>query len=87
MDLDKIRKDIDHIDRQLVDLFCQRMALSAQVAAYKKENGMAIYVPEREQSILEAVAQQAGPEMEAYVQKLYASLFALSRDYQAEVIK
>lgn len=87
MDLKEIRKDIDSIDRQLVDLFCRRMELAAQVAAYKKENDMAIFVPEREQQILEAVAQRAGPEMADYVRKLYTSLFELSRGYQAEVIK
>lgn len=87
MDLKEIRKDIDSIDRQLVDLFCRRMELAAQVAAYKKENDMAIFVPEREQQILEAAAQRAGPEMADYVRKLYTSLFELSRGYQAEVIK
>ena len=87
MDLTQIRQNIDHIDRQLVDLLCQRMALSAQVAEYKKENGLAIFVPQREQEILQHIGEQAGPEMAAYVCKLYASLFALSKDYQAEVIK
>ena len=36
MDLSEIRQDIDSIDQQMVDLFCRRMALSAQVADYKK---------------------------------------------------
>ena len=42
MDLTKIRQEIDSIDRQLVNLFCQRMNLSAQVAEYKKENGRSV---------------------------------------------
>ena len=87
MDLQEIRQNIDRIDQELVDLFCRRMELAAQVAAYKKENNMPIFVPEREQQILDAIAEQAGPEMAAYVRKLYAFLFALSKDYQAEVIK
>ena len=87
MDLQEIRQNIDRIDRELVDLFCRRMELAAQVAAYKKENNMAIFVPEREQQILDAIAEQADPEMATYVRKLYAFLFALSKDYQAEVIK
>ena len=87
MDLKEIRQNIDHIDRQLTDLLCQRMALSAQVAAYKKENNLPIFVPEREQQILDSVAKQAGPEMTPYLCKIYASLFEESRRYQAEVIK
>ena len=87
MDLTKIRQEIDSIDRQLVNLFCQRMDLSAQVAEYKKENGLPIIVPEREQQILDTVTRQAGTELSPYVRKLYTSLFELSRDYQAEVIK
>ena len=34
MDLNEIRQQIDTIDSQLVDLFCQRLALRAQVADY-----------------------------------------------------
>ena len=87
MDLTQIRQNIDHIDRQLVDLLCQRMALSAQVAEYKKENGLAIFVPQREQEILQHIGEQAGPEMTPYLRKIYAILFEESRRYQAEVMK
>ena len=38
MDLTDIRKEIDQIDGQLVNLFVQRMQLSGQVAQYKKEH-------------------------------------------------
>ena len=44
MDLSEIRQNIDKIDEELVRLFCERMALSAQVADYKKANNMPIYV-------------------------------------------
>ena len=87
MDLQEIRQNIDRIDQELVDLFCRRMELAAQVAAYKKENNMAIFVPQREQEILENIAEQAGPEMTPYLYKIYATLFEESRRYQAEVIK
>ena len=87
MDLNEIRQDIDNTDRKLVDLFCRRMALAAKVASYKKEHNMEIFVPEREQQILISAAEQAGPEMADYVRRLYQTLFELSRDYQAEVLK
>lgn len=87
MDLSQIRQEIDAIDAQLVKLLCQRMALSGQVANYKKANNLPILVPAREQAILQSIGEQAGPEMAPHVQRLYETLFAVSRDYQAEVMK
>jgi len=84
MELNEIRNSIDTIDDQLVSLFCQRMALSAQVADYKKENNLPIFVPSRERAILQKVAEKAGPEMENYSRVLYSMLFELSRSYQSK---
>ena len=83
MDLNEIRGQIDGIDRELVALFCRRMALSAQVADYKKENNLPIYVPARERAILQQVAEQAGPELEKDARILYSMIFELSRGYQS----
>ena len=82
MDLSQIRQEIDAIDSELVNLFCRRMELSAQVAEYKKANHLPIFVPAREQAILQRMAEQAGPEMADPVQALYATIFELSRNYQ-----
>ena len=38
MDLTQLRKDIDEIDRQLVELYEQRMDICKRVAEYKIEN-------------------------------------------------
>ena len=84
MDLSEIRRQIDDIDQQLVNLFCARMHLSAQVADYKKANNLPIFVPARERAILQNVAQQAGPEMANYTRVLYSMLFELSRSYQSK---
>lgn len=82
MDLNEIRQQIDTIDSQLVGLFVQRMTLSAQVADYKKANGLPVYVPTRERAILQKVSQEAGPEFEKDARILYSTLFELSRGYQ-----
>ena len=84
MDLSELRKQIDSIDDQLVKLFCQRMDVAAQVADYKKENNLPIYVPSREREKLLDVAQKAGPEMDNYTRVLYSMLFELSRSYQSK---
>ena len=82
MQLETIRDQIDVIDNDLVHLFTKRMELSAQVADYKKEHNLPIYVPSREREILQDVAKKAGPEMENYARVLYSMIFELSRSYQ-----
>lgn len=85
MDLTELRKQIDGIDDQLVQLFCRRMALCAQVADYKKANGLPILMPAREREKLKDVAEKAGPDMANYTRTLYAMLFELSRSYQSKL--
>lgn len=82
MDIKELRNRIDSIDNELVDLFTERMQIAAQVADYKKENNLPIYVPAREREILQSVANQAGPEMANYTRVLYSMMFELSRSYQ-----
>lgn len=82
MDISEIRKEIDNIDSQLVQLFTNRMDAAAKIADYKRQNGLPIYVPAREREVLQSVAEQAGPDMANYTRVLYSMLFELSRSYQ-----
>lgn len=84
MELTELRQQIDSIDDQLVQLFCQRMEVAAQIAECKKRSGTPIYVPAREREKLQDVAQKAGPEMDNYTRVLYSMLFELSRSYQSK---
>lgn len=84
MDITELRAEIDKIDKELVQLFCKRMEISAGVADYKRERNLPIYVPAREREILQDVAEKAGPEMGGYTRSLYSTIFELSRSYQAK---
>jgi len=84
MDINELRQQIDGIDDQLVSLFVQRMDIAAQIADYKKDKHLPIYVPAREREKLQAVAEKAGPEMANYTRVLYSMLFELSRSYQSK---
>ncbi|MBQ9930139.1 MAG: chorismate mutase [Oscillospiraceae bacterium] len=79
-----LRKEIDTIDDQIVQLFSQRMDVAARIADYKKANNSPIFVPAREREKLADVAQKAGPEMANYTRVLYSMLFELSRSYQSK---
>ena len=84
MDIQELRGQIDKIDDELVRLFGQRMDVAAQIADYKKENDLPIFVPAREREKLSDVAKKAGPEMANYTRVLYSMLFELSRSYQGK---
>lgn len=83
MDMDELRKQIDHIDDQLVKLFVQRMDVAEKIGAYKKANNLPVFDPGRERAKLLDVATKAGPDMAQYTRVLYAMLFELSRSHQS----
>ena len=85
MDISKLRSEIDAIDDQLVQLFVQRMDVSARIAEYKKQQKMPIYVPAREREKMQDVAAKAGSDMANYTRVLYSMIFELSRSYQSKL--
>ena len=86
MDLHHYREQIDSIDQSLLELFCRRMEVSALIAEYKTLHQlpvyMPVYMPEREQEKLAAVANMVTPEMQPYAKELFSCLFSLSKQYQ-----
>lgn len=85
-DLDEIRTEIDKIDRELVSLFLRRMDCSAQVAEYKKENGLPVTDASRERALLNKISDLSGENFEEYTRTLYSTVLDLSRAYQHKVI-
>ncbi len=50
--LEELRTIIDKLDEQLLDKLAERMRYAEQIGLFKKENGMAIYQPERWNTIV-----------------------------------
>lgn len=86
MELKDYRDQIDRIDGELIRLFAKRMELAAQIAAYKKEHGLAVLDNAREQEKLRAVAAQLPEALQDYGAQWYERLFALSRGYQESLL-
>ena len=84
MHIDDLREKIDSIDDELVRLFVERMEVAKEVAQYKKENNLPIYVPAREREKLQDVAKKAGQDMDDYIRSLYSMIFEISRSYQSK---
>ena len=85
--LKQFRDQIDHIDRQLADLFQQRMDVVDQVGQYKLERNLPVLDAKREEQVLEAKAKLARDEgMSADLAALFENIMALSRRRQRKRI-
>ena len=60
-DLSELRVEIDSIDRQIVELLKQRMAVANEVAEYKRERDLPVLDSGREQALL--ITRQLRPDM------------------------
>ncbi len=86
MDLNELRIRIDDINHRMVKLFAERMNVSMEIARYKMENGLPVLDRERERTILNRMALEAGEPFEDYTQVLFRTLFELSRSFQSSLI-
>ena len=84
MELTELRTEINRIDDELLKLFVKRMEISAQIAKYKQSHGLPIYVPERENEILQNISGKVAPDLSGYARALYQTLFTLSKNYQKD---
>ncbi len=58
IEISQLRKDIDAIDSQMVELLAKRNNLTRKVGVYKSQTGVPVYVPEREVELLSARRRQ-----------------------------
>lgn len=86
MDLQESRKKIDKIDDELVKLFEERMAVSAEVAEYKRQTGKAVLDPARERAKMADISSKSKENMRSYMRVLYSLIFELSRAYQCSLL-
>ena len=86
MDINELRSQIDGVDKQIIELFRQRQAISENIAAYKLAAGKPIYDPERERKKLVEVAGLAGEDLRTGAIMLFSTLFDLSSTRQMQVM-
>ncbi len=86
MELTDYRNQIDAIDSKLIELFRERMEVSADIADWKQQNGKPVFDPERERRKLLKVADEVPPELRQGAIALYSLLFDLSRSAQTRRI-
>ncbi|MCR5829635.1 MAG: chorismate mutase [Lachnospiraceae bacterium] len=77
------REKIDGIDRQLVELFKQRLDVCKEIGEYKAEKGIPLSDPVREREKLYEVSGLVGEDLQRYTSQLYSTIFDLSKAYQS----
>ncbi len=86
-DLNKIREEIDEIDRQMVALYEERMRRTTEVAEYKISVGRQVLDKEREAEKLAKVKAQVQAQENRYgVGELFEQIMALSRKRQYQLM-
>ncbi len=77
MSLEPIRQKIDELDRQLVSLVNERLALAAEIGKIKRSQGGQIYVAEREDAVIRKVTgQNEGPIKNEALQAIYREIMS-----------
>ena len=80
--LEEARQIINEQDRIIAEAFEKRMAAAREVVRNKMEQGLPIYVPEREEEILNRIASTVPEELSGYAAEVFRKLMEVSRNYQ-----
>ena len=87
MDIADWRKQIDELDRKLVELLNQRAKAAHEIGKLKRKAGMPIYEPDREQTVFQnARSVNKGPLPDRDLQRIYERIMDIMRQIQQEEI-
>jgi chorismate mutase len=79
-----LRAQLDEVDREIVQTLNKRALLVQELAAIKSEAGVALYDPEREEEILQRVAEEnAGPIYDATMREIFEIIMHRIRDLES----
>lgn len=86
-DLQECRKQIDRLDKEILELFEKRMKVCEDVAQYKIETGKQVLDSERERQKLEALEGQAHGAFNALgIREVFQQIMAISRKRQYQLL-
>lgn len=86
MEIEVLRKQINDINRQMLDLFNRRMEVSADIARYKEQHGLPILDEKREAEILRTIAENANENYRFETAEMFRTLMNLSKMYQLNIL-
>src|SRR5690606_6045165 len=87
--LEELRRKIDNIDRELIEILAERMNIVEKIGEYKKENNVTTFQVNRWDEIMKNRAEQ-GKKLrlnESYITEIYKIIHEESIRKQGEVMK
>jgi chorismate mutase len=88
MDIADWRKQIDELDRRMVEMLNQRAAAAKEIGKLKRNTNLPIYEPDRERIIFENVrAVNQGPLPDHELQHIFERIIDVMRKLQQEEIQ
>ena len=85
MNLDELRKRLDAIDERLVALLSQRAQVIQEVADFKWQHHLPVYLPEREVAIMARLcATNPGPLSNDALARIYRVVLEEMRNFEHE---
>lgn len=83
MGLDALRERLDTLDAHIVDLLSERAKVIIQVADYKRQHNLPIYVPEREAALIQRLRTiNPGPLPAEAVERIYHRVLEEMRNFE-----
>ncbi|MFT5125059.1 MAG: chorismate mutase/prephenate dehydratase [Kiritimatiellia bacterium] len=77
MDLDALRKKIDALDAQIVQLLNDRTDAASEIGKVKEKDASSVYVPAREKEVLERVCSlSGGPLTDRNIRAIYREIMS-----------
>jgi chorismate mutase len=77
------RRELEFIDKDLMELLEQRMLISEEIGKYKKEKGLPIEDLQREKAIIEEKLAKSNLSKE-FIRKIYSVILEESKRVQRE---
>lgn len=82
-ELQKLREQIDELDKIIADAYSQRLDIVHKIGEYKKNNNISVLDGNREQSVYDNVVKSA-PRYEKEICDLYKFIMDYSKKKQSE---
>lgn len=87
MDIEDWRKQIDDLDRKLVELLSERARAAVEIGKLKRNTSLPIYEPDRERIVFDNVQQaNPGPLPGRDLVRIYERIIDVMRNIQKEEI-
>lgn len=86
-ELSSLRDEVDIVDVKLLELLLKRFELVDKIGHVKKENKIPIFVPGREDEILENLTRKIDSKYSTYIKDTFAHLLDVSKQYQVESVR